>query len=393
MIRRSLTISKESSFFLFGARGTGKSTFLKGQFDAGQALWIDLLNPETEEIYARSPQTLAREIEALSRAGKAPDWVIIDEVQKIPALLDIAHSVIESHRQKFALTGSSARKLKRGHANLLGGRASIYALFPFTASELGEGFDLDSALNWGTLPRIHAITSDASRLDALRSYTQVYLKEEILIEQLVRNVTPFRGFLEVSAQMSGERLNYLKIAREIGVDSKTIQTYFDILEDTYLGFRLCAFHRSVRKSQLIQPKFYWFDGGVQRFLSGQAHSRLTPRTSAYGDAFEAWVINEIYRLNHYLGWDAKLSYLQTKNGPEIDLILSRGKESVAIEIKSSERADPLDARRLEELATDLPGIKRMLLISRDPKTQSMGRVDAMNWQEALTTLARDPFSK
>lgn len=392
MIPRNLSVGKETSFFLFGARGTGKSTLLREQFGLEHNLWIDLLNSETEQLYGQNPAILLRELEALAVKGKRPEWVIIDEVQKVPKLLDIVHTLIEKYQQKFALTGSSARKLKRGHANLLGGRASVFNLFPFTASELGVEFKMERALNWGTLPRIYKLNQDKARLNALRSYTQLYLKEEVLIEQLVRNVTPFRGFLEISAQMNCERLNYQKIARDVGVDHKTIQTYFDILEDTHLGFRLPAFHLSIRKSQLLQQKFYWFDGGVQRFLSGHSHAPLMPKTSAYGDAFEAWMMNEIFRLNHYLGWDARLSYLQTKNGTEIDLILTRAKQSTAIEIKSSEHVDYVEIGKFEAISKDIPGIIKIILVSQDKKEQRFGKVDALFWMDFLTLLQeKGPF--
>lgn len=383
MIQRSINIGNKSSFFLFGARGTGKSTYLRQQFRTKNPFWVDLLKPEVEEIFSRRPETLEHELDALKKKNKSPDWIIIDEVQKVPALLNVVHHLIENHRYRFALTGSSARKLRRGHANMLGGRANVYALFPFTAREISSEFDLHTALNWGTLPRVHELKESDEKLAALRSYVQTYIKEEILVEQLVRNVHPFRGFLELSAQFNCERINYQKLAREIDVDHKTVQTYFDILEDTYLGFRLPAFHRSVRKSQLMQPKFYWFDGGVQRFISGQIHSKLIERTSSFGEAFEAWIINEIYRMNFYGGWDAKLSYLQTKNGAEVDLILSRGKESIAIEIKSTDRLDPSDAVKFETLAQDIPYIKKMILISRDPRPKRIGGVDALDWQSAF----------
>jgi predicted AAA+ superfamily ATPase len=216
---------------------------------------------------------------------------------------------------------------------------------------------------------------------------QVYLKEEVLVEQLVRNLIPFKGFLEVSAQMSSERINYEKIGRDIGVDNKTVQSYFDILEETFLGVRLPAFHRSVRKSQLMQPKFYWFDLGVQRFLSGAARSPLVPGTSAYGEAFETFLINEIHRYNLDMELDYKLSYLQTKNGPEVDLILSRGKESIALEIKSSKRVDIADVNKFEALAADIPGVKKMIFLSQDMKGQQrIGNVKCIPWTQVFQEL-------
>lgn len=386
MVKRELSSEINESFFLFGARGTGKSTWLENEFKPKNNLWIDLLDPDEETRYSKDPKLLLRQVQSLVKEGAKPDWIIIDEIQKVSKLLDVAHSLIERYKICFALTGSSARKLKRGHANLLGGRANIFALYPFTHSELGESFDLNHALNWGTLPKIVHTKSDLQKTRTLRGYTQVYLKEEILVEQLVRNLVPFKGFLEVSAQMSGERLNYEKIARDIGVDNKTVQSYFDILEETYLGFRLLSYDNSVRKSQLTSPKFYWFDLGVQRFLSGQIHNLLSVGSSDFGKAFECFLINEILRYNSYHELDYKLSYLQTKHGAEIDLILSRGRETIAIEIKSSLQVNLVEVRALEVIASDLPYCKKIYYLSLDPISQAFGKVICLHWKDFFSHL-------
>lgn len=386
MIQRQLNPLATSSFFLFGARGTGKSTWLKTQFKALNPLRIDLLDPDQEDRYVKDPKTLEFEILDLISRKTPPDWVIIDEVQKAPRLLDVAHRLIESKKIKFVLTGSSSRKLKRGHANLLGGRASVYALFPFTHDELGASFDLDSALCWGTLPKIHLLSDEREKISSLRSYTQTYLKEEILVEQLVRNLPPFKNFLEIAAQMNCERLNYEKIARDISVENRTVQSYFEILEDTFLGLRLPAFHLSIRKSQRFAPKFYWFDPGVQRFLNGSIHSPLTRGTSAYGEAFESFVVNEIIRASAYRELDYRASFLETKHGAEIDLILSRGREHWAIEIKSTARVDAIEAAKLEAIARDIPGKRRLFYLSQDGKNLRIGQVECMHWMEFFNVL-------
>lgn len=381
MFQRILKLNTSESFFLFGARGTGKSTWLEQTFDRNECLWLDLLDPDIEDRYSRTPKALENEIKLLIEQDQRPSWVIIDEIQKVPRLLDSVHRLIEKKKIRFVLTGSSARKLKRGHANLLGGRAALFALYPLTQKEIGKTFELDQILNWGSLPRIHAAPSDAEKIRRLKSYTQIYLKEEILIEQLVRNLPPFKGFLEILAQMNGKLLNYESIGRDIGVDNKTVQSYISILEETFLGLRIHPFHASIRKSQKQAPKFYWFDSGVQRYLAGSIRSRLVPHTSSYGEAFESWVINELVRYSSYLELDFQFSYLQTRNDLEIDLILSRGKEVYAIEIKSSTRIDPIEVHKLESLATDLPHKAKIYYLSQDPSRQKIGEVVCIPWHE------------
>jgi len=381
MFKRVLNPLTSKSFFLFGARGTGKSTWLKHQFSTQNPFWIDLLDAEQEDRYARNPKYLELDLLDTISKKQRPDWVIIDEVQKVPKLLDIAHRLIEDKKLKFVLTGSSARKLKRGHANLLGGRALLYALYPLSHEELGTHFNLDLVLNWGSLPEIFHANTDRERIAFLRSYTQIYLKEEILVEQLVRQLVPFKNFLEIAAQMNAERLNYEKIANQVGVDNKTAQNYFDILEETYLGVRLPAYHRSIRKSQLMAPKFYWFDLGVKRFLTGEIHSKIIKNTFIYGREFETFLMNEIIKHNTYKELDYRLSYLQTKNGPEIDLILTRGKRTLAVEIKSSQHVDMGEVKTFEALAKDIPGYKKLYYLSQDPHSVQHGSVHCMPWQK------------
>jgi uncharacterized protein len=286
MVRRIVNISKSSSFFIFGARGTGKSTLLKAVFDTDEALRIDLLLPSEFDRLVRNPESLLDQIRALPKKTK---WVILDEVQKIPQLLDIVHYAIEEHKIKFALSGSSARKLKRGGANLLAGRAFVYHLYPLTRAELGAAFQLDSALNFGTLPKIQEFSDDTDRNQFLTAYTHTYVREEIIAEQVIRSLQPFRKFLEVAAQMNGAPLNYAGIARNVGVDDKTVKNYYSILEDTLLGFFVEPYHRSIRKTQTEAPRFYFFDTGVKRAIEGTLSSRIVPHTYAWGKAFEHFV--------------------------------------------------------------------------------------------------------
>jgi predicted AAA+ superfamily ATPase len=296
MFQRLFAPPQNNSFFLFGARGTGKSTFLKNQLALKNVLWIDLLHSKTEDLYRLHPEELAKQVQA----DKKIKWVIIDEVQKIPRLLDTIHELIESTKTKFILTGSSARKLKSGGANLLAGRAFVYNMHPLTHVELGNQFSLDTVLTWGSLPQIFSLNNDSDKTEFLDAYALTYLKEEIWTEHIIRKLDPFRRFLEVAAQTSGDIINYSNIADDVGADIKTVQSYYQILEDTWVGFLLPAYHKSVRKQQNSNPKFYFFDVGVKRILDHSLGQKVTPHTYGYGKLFEHFVILECLRLNSYL---------------------------------------------------------------------------------------------
>ena len=277
--------------------------------------------------------------------------------------------------------GSSARKLKRGSANLLAGRAFVYSLFPFCALELGARFDLSQALHWGTLPKITEIKEDQDKISFLQSYALTYLKEEIQVEQLIRRLDPFRAFLEVAAQCNGTPLNFSAISRDIGsVDHKTIQAYFQILEETHLGFSLPGYSRSVRKTKATHPKFYFFDIGVKRALERTLDVILKPKTYAFGAAFEHWVLLEFFRLNQILRKDFKLSYYRTRD-VEINLILSKPRQEILVEIKSSDRVDPMKVKQFSAMAKDfMPA--RAYWLSLDPTPQQIENVRCLPWRNA-----------
>jgi predicted AAA+ superfamily ATPase len=383
MVRRIINPLKSDSFFIFGARGTGKSTFVNEQFLKNQsAFMIDLLDYDSEEKYSKDPQILERELDALK---KKPDWVFIDEIQKVPKLLDLVHKLIEKKKQKFILTGSSSRKLKKQGANLLAGRAFINQLFPLTYSEVSD-FQLTDLLAWGGLPKVVFSDSDQQRLAFLKSYVQVYLKEEIRVEQLVRDLDPFRDFLEVAAQMNGKVLNYSKVAKDVGVSDKTIHSYFQILQDTYIGFYLPAFHRSIRKSQKEHPKFYFFDTGVKRQLDRSIESKLISGTIAYGDCFEHFLILEIQRLASYHQKNWTFSYFQTKENREIDLIISLDRKTeILVEIKSASKIDPEEFKYLNELSLSF-NAKKVYVLSQDVSVQKYENIFFMPWQAGLKEL-------
>ncbi len=382
MFNRLCKPTKSNSFFLFGARGTGKSTLFKRLSFLENALTIDLLNPDQEESYSLRPELL----EAQCNALKKDAWIIIDEVQKVPKLLNLVHKIIEKKTVHFALSGSSSRKLKRGGANLLAGRAFIFPLFPLLSEEVGTDFDLNAALSWGTLPQIFQYDSDSDRSRYLRSYVQTYLKEEVVAEQIIRNLNPFRLFLPIAAQMNAKPVNYSSIARDTGTDHKTVQKYFQILEETYLGFFLNPYSRSVRRVQRQSPKFYLFDQGVKKALEGSLTNLTLESTSDYGLAFEAHLMNEIFRLNAYRELDFKMSYLRTKDDAKVDLILERpGAATALVEIKSSKNIDDRHIKSLLHFKKDFPKAE-LYCLARVEHAQKIEGVWIFPWRKGLKEL-------
>ncbi|MCB0331023.1 MAG: DUF4143 domain-containing protein, partial [Bdellovibrionales bacterium] len=327
----------------------------------------------------------------LDALSTLPEWVVIDEVQKVPKLLDVIHFEIEHRPEakrrslKFAMTGSSARKLKRGASNLLAGRAFTNNLFPLTHVEYGSDFHLMDILHWGALPYLSQLTSDEERKAFLDSYVHTYLKEEIFQEQLVRNTTPFRKFISIAAQSSGSILNLNKIASDLGVDWTTVKNYFEILEDTLLGFMLPAYSKSLRKQQLKASKFYLFDIGVQRALT---NSLKIPVGSGQilGPLFEHFIVCELHRLNEYRRADFQLSYLATQGGLEIDLIIERpGAKDVLVEIKSTERVQESHLKHISAMSADFDQFEA-ICISRESSPRKVGKVMILPWKNAFEYL-------
>ena len=382
MIKRLQKLSKNHSFFLFGARGTGKTTLLKQLF-SNKCLWIDLLSFEDEDRFSRNPDLLTEMI-----AEASYKKVVIDEIQKVPKLLDIVHLEMEKNKKiQFILTGSSSRKIKRGGANLLAGRAFTFALYPLSYKELGSQFKLDDILRFGSLPSLIKYKNAKEKTRYLNTYVNTYLKEEILVEQIVRNIRPFKDFLEVSAQCNGQIVNYLKIARDLGVDYKTVQNYFDILEETHLGFYLKSFNRSIRKQQNKADKFFLFDTGVCRALLRKSQIPLEKRSFEYGSAFEHFIILELFRLNSYYEKQMSFYYLRDKNSNEIDLIVQKpdGRE-ILVEIKSSNQTDREQAKLLEKFKRSWDQPCEAQLWSNDLKNRKTGEVYHYHWQTALRKL-------
>lgn len=380
MFHRTLKLSKSHSFFLFGARGVGKTILLEQIFKDTSHLFINLLDPDVYDELGTYPNRLQSKLDPI--VGKV-EWIIIDEVQKVPQLLDVVHKNISNRNFKFALTGSSARKLRRGSANMLAGRAFLFTLFPLTYQELADDFILNNVLSYGSLPGVVNLGETNDQLRFLKAYSQTYIKEEIVAEQIIRNLPPFRKFVEVAAANNTDIVSYTNIAKDILSDPKMVSNYYDILEDTLLGFKLNSYHSSIRKRQRAAPKFYFFDTGVARTLAGKVDQILSEKTFEYGQAFEAFVINEIYRHLTYAERQFQLSYLRVDDDLEIDLIIERaGMPTYLVEIKSTNRVDERSVRTLEHFGSDFPKALRLLL-SKDPETKMFGKTKALEWRDGI----------
>ena len=381
MKNRILQLPNDRSFFLFGARNTGKSTLIKHNVRQTEHVYIDLLDLQQEEKYLHNPHILKAEVLALPKTTRL---IVIDEVQKIPALLNVVHSLIEETDKLFILTGSSARKLKRGHANLLAGRAVVRNLYPFSFLELGQAFELDEALRFGMLPRLCELKQDEEKADFLRAYAHIYLKEEVWAEHLIRKLEPFQYFLEVAAQTNGDIVNHANIAKDVGVDDKSIAQYFSILEDTLLGFHLPAFKHSFRKRLLRKPKFYFIDTGIVRSLSRTLSLPVSASTYEYGKLFEHLIVLECYKLINYFYPDYRLSYLRDQDALEIDLVVERpGKPLLMIEIKSAEEIQPKHLKPLHKVVEALGDQVEALCFARVPQALKFDSVTVYPWREGI----------
>ena len=379
MFNREIRPAKSKSYFLFGPRQTGKSTFVKSLL-TDRDLYIDLLPQRDFLNYAKNPGSVREEILAHLKRCDNP-LCVIDEIQKIPTLLDEVHELIESKGVRFILTGSSARKLRRGGANLLAGRAYTYRLFPLTFTELGSLFDLERALRTGTLPVLWGLDEE-DPLEFLKSYTETYLKEEVAAEGLVRNIGPFAQFLDIAAANDGETVNFNNVARECSVSVKTVQQYFQILEDTFLAFKIPAWSRSERRRMVSHPRYYFFDTGVTNALAHTLTNQLNP--NVFGRRFEQFVICQLMSSIDYRRLDLELFYWRTSHGAEVDVLLCQGNRIVcALEIKSSQN---IGVQRLG-------GLKSFMEDNRDVPAYVLGRgqkrrllkydILLMNWDDFI----------
>jgi predicted AAA+ superfamily ATPase len=317
----------DHSFFLFGPRGTGKTTWLKHVLP--DALWFDLLRTQVVLALSRQPESFRQQVEALPRGR----WVVIDEIQRMPALLNEVHALIADRGKayRFALSGSSARKLKRLDVNLLAGRAINRQFFPLTASELDYDLGVDRVLRFGLLPQIHMEVDHA--VDVLDAYVANYVREEIQQEALVRNLASFARFLEVAALVNAQVVNVAGIARDAAVARPTVQGYFATLEDTLMGCWLPAWRKRAKVKEVASPKFYLFDPGVARALAGRLREPLDGLERGF--LLETWVLHELRAAMASRNLGGHLSYWRTPAGTEVDFVWTRGARAVGIEVKAA----------------------------------------------------------
>ena len=333
ILKRNFNLPKRS-FFLFGPRGTGKSTWLKEVFK--DACYLDLLN----SALSLELQTYPDHLEAIIGDLKEDDWVVIDEIQKIPELLDEVHRLIEDRGINFALSGSSARKLKREGVNLLAGRALTRHFFPFSYIELGTQYNFKYSLEWGMLPLVQLNKNEAP--DLLSAYVDTYIKEEIKEEGIIRKLAPFLRFLGVAGMLTGQAVNSLNIAREASVPRSNVDSYFSILEDTLLGSFLPAYRPNLKVREQTHPKFYWFDPGVARAATGILYEPVDRLW--LGAALETLIFHELKVYNQMSGRHCSLFFYRTASGVEIDFIIETQKRRlnskphvVCIEVKMAEK--------------------------------------------------------
>lgn len=357
-VDRLFEAPQKTSFFLFGPRGTGKTTWLRKNYSPD--CFLDLLKASTFNRLLAHPDELQDLI------PPAASTVVIDEVQKIPALLDEVHRLIETRKMNFVLSGSSARKLKKKGVNLLAGRALTKSFFPLTALELKGKFNLQDCLKWGTLPGRFIVPAPE---EFLESYVSTYLQEEVQSEGLLRNLGAFRRFLEVASFSQAQPVVYSNIAHEAQIERKTIENYFSILEDLLIGSFIPVFSKKAKRELIAKRKFFFFDAGVYNCL--RPKGPLDLESEAFGPALETLVFNELRALNSYLGLGFDFFYWRTKDKFEVDLVLYGKQGLFALEIKNSPRTRPGDLEGLKQFKKDYPMAKCFLLnLSRAPAYDS-----------------------
>jgi predicted AAA+ superfamily ATPase len=368
----------EQSFFLMGPRGSGKSTWLRATFPGGYV--IDLLAEDTYQRLLASPGLFADELRAL----KAPQWVIVDEVQRLPGLLNEVHRFIEEKRLRFVLCGSSARKLKRADVNLLAGRALHRSMHPFVPEELGADFDLDEALQFGLLP---IVWDSTTKDDTLAAYARLYLKEEIQAEALVRNLPGFARFLPLAALFHGRTVNVTTIAREAGVARTTVAGYLNILEETLLCFRVPAYEAKLRVRERKLPKWYWCDPGIVRAMKRRSGG-VAPEER--GALFEGMVAQLLRAYRDYRGTFDDMYYWApaARSRTEVDFLLVRGgREFIAVEAKSGKTFTEGWCKGLRAVAP-LDGLRRRIIVyPNGPVLQTKDGIEVFPFQHFADQLA------
>jgi uncharacterized protein len=363
--------SGRESVFLWGARQTGKSTLLEKLYP--ESLYFDLLLSDVFERLQRDKSILRETV----LASEKPGPVIIDEIQRIPELLNEVHWLIANQNTQFILSGSSPRKILRSGENLLGGRALRYELYPLIYKEIDD-FDLVKALNRGLLPK-HYLSEKPEKLIA--AYIGNYLKDEIIAEAKIRNITAFSNFLEAAAFSNGEIVNYTNIASDCGISSPTVKEYFQILEDTLIGRFLPSYQKKPKRRTVRSPKFYYFDLGIANYLLKRKNIELG--SESFGKAFEHFIYHELYSHSHYSGLDYSTNYWRTASGTEVDFVL--GDNEVAIEVKSTVQANLRHLKGLYSFADEYK-TKQLILITNDPEPRKIQNVMVYPWNVFLDKL-------
>jgi len=373
----SLKLPRRQSAFLWGARKTGKSTYLKQRFP--DSVVFDLLDTDLFLSLSKTPSLLAEKLAATDEKRlRSP--IILDEVQKIPQLLDEVHRLIENRGLSFILCGSSARKLKRGHANLLGGRAWRYEMLPLVSAEVKE-MNLLQALNHGLIP-VHYLQSDSDCAKSLKAYVRDYLKEEVFDEGLTRNLPAFSRFFDAAAYSHGELVNFTNVGRDCGVDSKTVKEYYQILSDTLLGTLLEPFKKRQNRQVIGKaPKFYLFDVGV----AGDLVKRrlLDEKGEAFGRAFEHLVFMELTAYRSYSGKDFPIHFWRTKSGLEVDFVLGDGE--IAVEVKGTSRVDGAELKALHAFKEEYSP-RKTFVVSNERAPRNVGPIHIVPWRDFFAAL-------
>ena len=380
MISRILSPLK-NSILLLGPRGVGKTTFVLSHYPAQQTFVVNLLDTDVFLRYSRHPQQFKADV--LKKVHEGFKYCLVDEVQKLPVLLDVVHDLMHSDACTFILTGSSARKLKRGASNLLAGRALQYFLFPFVYSEISQPYDLENILRFGSLPA--AYTAEAAlKIKFLQTYVNTYLAEEVQAESLTRNLGGFSRFLEVAASQCGDILSYQNVGQACQVSAKTVQAYFQILEDTLLGFRLEPWRKSLKKRLVAHPRFYLFDTGVTNAINRRLSNPPDPQTR--GRLFEQLMILESQRMLHYCGSEARLFFWRTEHGAEVDMLIEKhGEITAAIEFKSTSELGKQDFNGLHTFAQDQKNVPCYIVYCGLQSYQA-GTVTVLTYQDFLRQL-------
>ena len=375
-IDRALNLSallEKKSYFLFGPRQTGKTSLIRHSLKGVKV--YDLLDTSIYLALSQNPGRIGEELTPKDRL------VVIDEIQRLPDLLNEVHRLIETRKIRFLLTGSSARKLRRGGVNLLGGRARTKYLYPFTYKELGETFDLTRVVKSGLLPSIYF--SDNPKAD-LEAYAGSYLQEEIVAEGAVRNLPAFSRFLKVAALCNGQIVNFTNVSNDAQVARTTVYEYFDILKDTLIVYELPAWRKSKKRKPLASSKYYFFDVGVVSMLQGR---RFRPGTPEFGEAFKTYLMHELTSYSHYISGET-ISYWRSTSGFEVDFIVG---DHTAVEVKAKENLSAYDLKPLQALAEEKK-LKRYLCVSLEPRMRKIGDVTVLPYKEFLEALWSGRYS-